>query len=306
MKKIPLIVVCGPTASGKTSLAIDIARELNTEIISADSIQIYKGLEIISAAPTEEEKALIPHHLINFKDISEEYSVGEFTSDAKKVIEKIVKNKKIPIICGGTGLYISSLINGIDFSQDSTDPSFRKELESRSSEELYSELLKEDPEAANWIHPNNTVRVIRALEIIKTTGSTFSQYRKDAAKNESPYDALIFFLNTRDRNVLYSRINERVDRMMAKGMHSEAMSALKKNPSKTALSAIGLKEFSLGDNLDSIISNIKQGTRHYAKRQITWFSRMENTCTLYLEDFSNKQSLSDYCITKIKEKFDCE
>lgn len=310
MKKIPLIVVCGPTASGKTGFAINLAKELNTEIVSADSVQIYKDIEILSAAPTEEEMENIPHHLVGFKELDEEYSVGDFVKDATDKVSQIYSKGKIPILCGGTGLYISSLIDGIDFSVQSSDKSVRAKFEkiadNEGRERLYNILLEKDPEAANWIHPNNLVRVIRALEIMEITGITFSKYRKNAAENESPYDAIVFFLNKRNREDLYRDIEFRVDSMILGGMEQEARNALSKNPSKTAFSAIGLKEFSLSDDIEEIIENIKKGTRHYAKRQISWFSRIPDTVKLFSEDFPSKAEMVNASLKMIKERFRIE
>lgn len=310
MNKIPLIVVCGPTASGKTGFAINLAKELNTEIVSADSVQIYKGIEILSAAPTEEEMENIPHHLVGFKQLNEEYSVGDFVKDAALKISEIYSKGKIPILCGGTGLYISSLIDGIDFSVQSSDKSVRAKFEeiakTEGGEKLYNILLEKDPEAANWIHPNNIVRVIRALEIMEITGITFSEYRKNAAEDESPYDVVVFFLNKRNREDLYRDIELRVDNMILGGMEKEAREAIAKNPSKTAFSAIGLKEFSLSDNTEEIIENIKKGTRHYAKRQISWFSRIPDTVKIFKEDFSSKSEMVNASLKIIKERFEIE
>ena len=307
MKKTPLIIVCGPTASGKTGLSIELAKKINTEIISADSIQIYKGIEVLSAAPNEKEKEGIPHHLIGFKDLSEEYSVSDFIRDAEKAISEISEKGKIPIICGGTGLYISSLIDGIDFSVNSNSAEVRARLEAitekEGTEKLYSILSEKDPEAAVWIHPNNKVRIIRALEIMEITGTTFSEYRRKAAENESQYDSIVFFLNKRNRESLYSDIELRVDKMIEEGMEKEAKTALEKSPSKTALAAIGLKEFSSNEPLEEIVSKIKKGTRNYAKRQISWFSRIKESVKLYKEDFSSPQEMADFCLTKIKERF---
>ena len=307
MKKTPLIVVCGPTASGKTDFAINLAKELNTEIVSADSIQIYRGIEVLSAAPTKEEMKNIPHHLVGFKELNEEYSVGDFVKDATLKISEIYAKGKIPILCGGTGLYISSLIDGIDFSVESSDKSVRAKFEdvakTEGGEKLYKMLLEKDSEAANWIHPNNTVRVIRALEIMEITGITFSEYRKNAAENESPYDAIVFFLNKRNREDLYRDIELRVDNMILSGMEKEARKAIEKNPSKTAFSAIGLKEFSLSNDIEEVIKNIKKGTRHYAKRQISWFSRIPDTVKLFSEDFSSKSEMVDAGLKIIKERF---
>ena len=311
MKK-PLIIITGPTASGKTGIAIKIANELKTEIISADSMQIYKGIETIAATPTKEEQNQVKHHLISFKNLNEEYSVSDFVNDASKIIDSI--SDKIPIICGGTGLYISSLINNIDFSENSSNAEIRKRLENELAElgpeALHNRLKEMDPEAAEWIHPNNKVRVIRALEIIETTGKTFTRYRIDAAKNEEKYDALVFALNFRNRETLYNRINKRVDAMLSNSMEAEAREALLNNPSKTAMAAIGLKEFSdyfLGlSDYEDIVEKIKQGSRNYAKRQITWIKRIPSVNWVFYEDFNSEDEMLYYITEKIKEHFNEE
>lgn len=312
MNKKPLIVVTGPTASGKTELAIKIAESLRTEIISADSMQIYKGIEIISAAPDENDKKRVKHHLVSFKELGDEYSVSDFIEDASDIIDNM--GDKVPVVCGGTGLYLSSLINNIDFSEDSHDESLRlkliEEMNEKGAEYMHRRLGELDSEAADSIHPNNRVRVIRAIEIITLTGKSFSEYKAEARKNSGKYDYIILALNYRNRELLYDRINKRVDSMLQKGMLDEAKHALSKNPSKTALSAIGLKEFKSyfsGDvSFEEAIEKIKQGTRNYAKRQITWIKKMPNVNWLYLEDFDSSDDIAEHSLKLIKERFTVE
>lgn len=313
MNKKPIIVITGPTASGKTELAISLAKCLNTEIINADSMQIYKGIDIISAAPSESEKKTVKHHLFGFKSLNDEYSVGDYVSDAERIISLHFGNK-IPIICGGTGLYISSLINSIDFTEESTNEDIRKrlkaEMEELGTEKMHQRLSVIDPKAAESIHPNNKIRVIRALEVIEITGKTFTEYKREAANTEKRYNALVFALNYKNRDTLYDRINLRVDKMLENGMEVEAKTAISSNPSKTANAAIGLKEFKEffdGEtDLLSVVENIKQASRNYAKRQITWFKKMQDVNWIYHEDFLNKNEITNYCLKIIKERLNFE
>ncbi len=313
MKKKPIIVITGPTASGKTELAISLAKYLSSEIINADSMQVYKGIDIISAAPTETEKQGVIHHLFGFKSLNDEYSVGDYVSDVERTISEHFENK-IPIICGGTGLYISSLINSIDFTKESTNMDIRArlktEMEELGAEQMHNRLALLDPEAAEAIHPNNKVRVIRALEIIEITGKNFTEYKREAINTEKKYDAIIFALNYKNRDTLYDRINSRVDKMLECGMEAEAKMALEKIPSKTANAAIGLKEFK--DYFDgktdiiSVAENIKKASRNYAKRQITWIKKMQDVNWLYHEDFQNTDDMKDYFLKIIKERLNFE
>ncbi len=313
MKKKPIIVITGPTASGKTDLSIKIAKYFNSGIINADSMQIYNGLDVISAAPTKEEKSAVPHYLFGFKGLNEEYSVGEYVSDAEKIINDVFCDT-IPVVCGGTGLYISSLINNVDFTQESSDEELRnrlkEEMERNGAETMHQKLSALDPEAAAIIHPNNKIRVIRALEIIELTGKTFTEYKKEAINTEKKYFPIIFALNYKNRDTLYDRINRRVDIMLENGMEEEARNALISEISKTASVAIGLKEFRSyfdGKNdLSAVTDQIKQSSRNYAKRQITWFKKMQDVNWLFHEDFGSSDEMLAYCIKIIKERLDIE
>lgn len=283
-EKPSIICVCGPTASGKTAYAINLAEEKNGEIVSCDSMQIYKYMDIGTAKATEEERARVPHHMIDFVHPDTNYSVADFTEDATQRIEDIISRGKMPILCGGTGLYIDSLLGGIDFSDEKKDEAYRGELWKMAEEEgagaVHALLAECDPDEAEKVHPNNIKRVIRALEICKTTGMTKTEADK-AAILGSPYNAQMIGL-TMDRERLYERINRRVDIMMEEGLLCEVEGLLEMNVRRdsTAMQAIGYKELIayLDGNctIDEAVDKIKQESRRYAKRQMTWFKRNKN------------------------------
>lgn len=280
-QKIPLVAVVGPTASGKSRLAVELAIRFHGEIISADSMQIYKGMAIGTAKPTEEEMRGIPHHLIDFADLSQPFSVADYVSLAKTCIEQIHARGKLPILAGGTGLYVRSLLHNVQFSESDKDEVLRRELKARAEQEgvqsLVDELRQFDPESAERIHPNNVGRVIRAIEIYRTTGVTMTQQLMESHLQPSPYHACVIGLDFADRQILYDRINARVDEMLKSGLVDEAREVLAQPGSKTALQAIGYKEllpyFNGEITLPQAVEHIKQETRHYAKRQLTWFRR---------------------------------
>lgn len=278
--KTKIIVVAGPTASGKTSVGIEIAKAINGEIISADSMQIYKGMSIATAAPTPFEQSEISHHLVEEFEQSREYSVSLFCDMARQLIKDITSRGKTPVIVGGTGLFIDSLVDNIRFTQADTDFELRNRLLKKDADELYDLLFSVDKEAAAKIHKNNKSRVVRALEIYYSSGITKTQQNEKSRLEESPYETLYFVLNYKDRNVLYNRINARVDKMIKNGLIEEAKSALDNENLKTSAQAIGHKElnpyFNGEISLETAIDNLKKETRHYAKRQITWFKRREN------------------------------
>ncbi|MCD7741973.1 MAG: tRNA (adenosine(37)-N6)-dimethylallyltransferase MiaA [Ruminococcus sp.] len=290
-KKIPLLVVCGPTASGKTGLAVDLAREYGGEVISADSMQIYKDMSIITARATEEEMRGVPHHLTGFLPLDKSFSTAEYVELARGCIEDIYSRGRLPIVCGGTGLYISSLLNNVRFDDTGADPKLRAELEGYAEQNgrhaLWERLKELDPEAAEKIHENNLVRVVRAIEVCITTGIPFSEQRRRNLGDESLYDSCVIRIDFEDRAELYERINIRVDRMLDAGMVDEAREIYEtKNPA-TAYQAIGYKEliaYLKGEaELDECVEKIKLETRHYAKRQLTWFRRMNDANTIYAQ-----------------------
>ena len=278
-----LIAIVGATASGKTSLSIELAKKYNGEIVSADSMQIYKGMDIATAKPTKEEMQGIPHHLIDFLSPTESFSVSEYVTLAKAAIDDITSRGKLPILCGGTGLYIRSLVENVKFSEEKTDEKLREELNERYKNEGGEVLLKElaefDEETAKTLHKNNGKRIIRAIEIYKTTGITMSQHIKNSKNEPSPYDLTAIGITYSDRQKLYDRINMRVDIMMKNGLLKETEDFYSRYNSNTASAAIGYKELKPyldGEvTLETAVEKLKQETRHYAKRQLTWFRRDE-------------------------------
>ena len=279
--KISIVCVVGPTASGKTGFSIEYAKKHNGEIISCDSMQIYKYMDIGTAKATKEEQKEVPHHMLDFVDPNTDYSVADFVEGARKCIEDISKRGRLPILCGGTGLYIDSIINNLEFSEEKRDDEYREYLQKMAEEngnEAVHKLLEEaDPIEAKKVHYNNVKRVIRALEICKTTGMTKTEADKLAIK-ESLYNAEIFGM-AMDRERLYERINRRVDMMMEEGLLDEVkrLLAMGIRRNSTAMQAIGYKEileYLDGEcDLASAVDKIKQESRRYAKRQMTWFRR---------------------------------
>lgn len=285
MSKIPLIVLMGPTASGKTSMAVEICKKYGGEVVTADSMQVYKYMDIGTAKPTYEEMQGIKHHMIDLVEPTEEYSLAEYVKEAKKVIEDIHSRGKLPVLAGGTGLYIDTLISDIELSDGDKDEDLRNELyeiaRNQGEDKLFEILREIDPASCETIHKNNVKRVIRAIEFFKTTGVKQSDHIKNTVKN-SPYDLTKICLSW-DREVLYERINKRVDIMFDMGLEEEVrkIRALGVSPNLTSMQGIGYKEvFPYLDghlSLEETKDIIKQGTRRYAKRQITWFKREENT-----------------------------
>lgn len=284
MSKIPLIVVAGPTASGKTGLAIDIANYVGGEIVSADSMQIYKYMNIGSAKPTQKERAKAVHHMIDFLEPDAEFSVADYTEMAHKVIADIYERKKIPIMAGGTGLYINSVVNDVTFGDMDTDyelrESLRKTAEEKGSEYLLHMLSEFDEVSAKRLHPNNLRRIIRAIEFYKITGKPISEHQEETKKTQSRYNPLMLCVNW-DREELYDRINRRVDMMMDEGLLDEVKRLMDMGYTKdlNSMQGIGYKEvmdyFDGKASLEETVEIIKQSSRRYAKRQLTWFRRDE-------------------------------
>ena len=287
-----IIVICGPTASGKTGLSLVLAKKFGGEIISADSMQVYKNLNIGTAKATDEEQQAAPHHLVDFLDPSEPYNVEIFTRLAKEKIEEISQRGNIPFIVGGTGLYMESLVNGITFTEQKSDKSVRNRLEQQLAENgnewLHQQLVEIDPEYAATVHPNNAVRVMRALEIYYTTGVTMTQQIAASRPKEKPYDVLFLATGFLDRAKLYENIDKRVDIMVQLGVLNEAEYVYKNRDTfVNSAAAIGYKEFFPYfegiQTLEECIENLKKSSRHYAKRQLTWFNRMEDINWLYVD-----------------------
>lgn len=272
-RKQKVIAVMGPTASGKSALALAVAARFGGEIVSCDSVQIYRGLDIGSAKPSAAEMAAVPHHMIDIKEPEETYSCADFAADAHAVIEEIASRNRLPILCGGTGLYMDRVLLDTDFSSAGEDPAYRAELERLDSDRLHEMLTAVDPSAAAAIHPHNRKRVIRALEIFHSTGETKTAWdARSERKGKSRYDAFRILL-TCDREWLYERIDRRVERMLEQGLTEEARAVLPRL-GKTAAGAIGYKElapFLRGEEpLERAADRLKQATRNYAKRQLTW------------------------------------
>lgn len=301
-----VIVICGPTASGKTKLGIKLAKKINGEIVSCDSMQIYKDMDIGTAKPTKTEQNEAKHYLIDFVSPDKRYSVAEYKNDAENVIDKIIKDNKTPIIVGGTGLYLNSLIYGIDYPDIKTDLNYRKELEEKVNkdglEEIYKEAKIIDPIAVEKISKNDKKRILRILEIYHSTGKTKTELEKESRKNGIKYDYRIFVLNM-PRCELYERINKRVDIMIKEGLIEEVKKIISKYKEfPTAMQGLGYKEVVefLENKItkEEMIEKIKMETRRYAKRQLTWFksykeatwleSNNTNNVDIILEDISEK------------------
>lgn len=281
-EKTKVLAVVGPTASGKTALAIELAKRFNGEVVSCDSMQIYKGMEIASAAPDENEMQGIVHHLIGFVSPNTKFSVSRYCDYAKKCITDIASRGKLPILCGGTGLYYSSLADGLTFVDAPADEKLRSELYQRAEKEggevLLRELARFDPETAARLHPNQIPRIVRAIEIYRESGLTITQQNELSRQGGCTLDMLVIGLNYKDRSVLYDRVNRRVDIMIQNGLVDEARKALEQYKG-TSVQAIGHKE--LAGYIEGTVSleecaeKLKQQTRRYAKRQLTWFRRDE-------------------------------
>ena len=305
MSKPLVVIISGPTASGKTGLSIEIAKRFNGEIVSADSMQIYKSMDIATAKPTKDETAEIRHHLIDFVEANENFSVAKYKQLALSAIDNILSRGKLPIVCGGTGLYIDTLMNNTVFL-DYEDSGIRERLEKRKEsdgiEGLYEELKKVDPDTACRLHLNDSKRIIRALEVYYLTGKTISEQNSLSHKEESPYDFLLFVLSAHNREILYKRINDRVDKMLDMGLVEEAGSFFASDISKTAKQAIGYKELKPyldGEiSLETAVEKLKMETRRYAKRQLTWFRNKKNVNWLYIDD---EKSVSDECAQIISQ-----
>ena len=312
-EKIPVLAVVGPTAAGKTALGISLAKALYGEIVSCDSMQIYRGQPIGTAQPTPEEQAAVPHHLVSFLDVRESFSVSDYVELAGQTIRELWGRGKLPVLVGGTGLYARSLLRGFSFTDSCRDESLREELFRRGEEEgpeaLYRELEALDPVSAKEIHPNNVKRVIRALEYCKLSGEPFSAQAERSKSALPPYRSLMLCVSFRDREKLYSRIDRRVDKMLEAGLLEEAerFYDLCKTcgAPPTAAQAIGYKElfpYFAGDaSLDEAVENLKRESRRYAKRQITWFSREPDARYLYADDYDSPEELLEEGLRLAKE-----
>lgn len=301
---IKTVFIVGPTASGKTALSIEIAKKFGGEIVCADSMQIYKGIHIASAAPDEEEKCSVPHHLLEFLDLTQSFSVADYVKLARKCIEDINSRGKLPVIVGGTGLYINSLLDNIEYTEQETDLELRAKLEEKFSliggEEMLKELAQFDKTAANSLHPNNRRRIIRAFEVYLTTGKTITEQNILSKQNEGNFDALVLGINYKNRELLYNRINQRVDIMLGNGLLKEAQNNLNFTAKNGGFQAIGHKElhgyFKGECSLEQAKENLKMQTRRYAKRQLTWFNKDNRINWLYPDEDSNILSKAEVLV----------
>ena len=307
-----ILVIVGPTASGKTRMAVELAKAHNGEVVSADSMQIYRRMDIGTAKPTREEMRGVPHHMIDVADPEEDFSVARYVEMASACVDDILSRGKLPIVAGGTGLYVDSLLSGRTFAAFSPDSSLRKELEAelaeRGGEAMLAELSRVDPEAAARLHPNDHKRIVRALEVYRSTGKTISEHNRETRALPPRYEALTIGLNFQDRADLWARIDQRVDQMAAAGLEREVRELLSSglSPRCTAMQAIGYKEMAAalrgdGDTARAA-EEIKLRSRQYAKRQLTWFRRNPEAHWLLWEknpNFGNARQRS----TELLEEF---
>lgn len=298
MQKI--IAIVGPTASGKTGLSVTLAARYGGEILSADSMQIYAEMNIGTAKPTLEERAGVPHHLMGHVSVEETYNVASFAEDARRVLAELESRNKLPFICGGTGLYIDHLLSDTEFFDIPLNKAVRKKYqamaESQGNEAVFRLLAGSDPQLAEKLHPNDSKRVIRGLEVLEITGRKLSELQAQSHR-ESPYDVLWIGLNYRDRQKLYDRINYRVDVMMKDGLLDEINTLLRNySLSSTARAAIGYKEIidamEAGTDIAEAVELVKQKSRNYAKRQLTWFGRNQEIHWFYRDELSDSELLA--------------
>lgn len=307
MEKIPVIAVVGPTASGKTKLAIEICKKYDGEVVSADSMQIYRYMNIGTAKPSQEEMEGIPHHLMDFVAPGESFSVAKYVTLAKEVIQDIHSRGKVAVIAGGTGLYVDSLLSNIRFSESKGDEQLRQELSEiavkQSPQALWDMLNEIDPDTAATLHPNNVWRIIRAIEVYRLTGKTMWQTQEESRRQPSPYKALLLGMNYRDRAKLYDRVNLRVDKMLEQGLLEETKQLLEMGFTGTAHQAIGYKE--LMPYLEGVlplevcVDTLKQESRRYAKRQLTWFRRNQNIQWIYADDYQDPAEIYKTAMNRI-------
>jgi len=311
-KKRPLIVLTGPTSVGKTKLSIALAKAVNGEIISADSMQVYHHMDIGTAKITKEEMDGVNHYLVDQYEPDEEFNVVEFQKEAKKAIEEIYAKGKIPLIVGGTGFYIQAVLNDIDFTENEQDTTYRRELEELANKEgagvLHQMLREVDEESAEAIHENNVKKVIRALEFFKMTGEPISKHNVEQRAKKSPYQFMYFVLDQK-RDVLYANIDKRVDIMMENGLLEEVkrLKEMGYDRSLVSMQGIGYKEilaYLEGEcSLEEAVYIIKRDTRHFAKRQMTWFRRERDVTMVPKQDFENDEDkILEYMLKLLREK----
>ncbi len=311
MKKEPLIILTGPTAVGKTKLSISLAKAIDGEIISADSMQVYRGMDIGSAKIKKEEMQGVPHYLIDVLEPQEEFHVVKFQQMAKEAMQKIRAKGKIPIVVGGTGFYIQALLYDIDFTENEKDDAYRRQLEQLAKEKgaayLHDMLRQVDEKSAEEIHENNVKRVIRALEFYHQTGKKISEHNEEERGKESPYDFCYFVLND-ERQKLYERIDRRIDEMVEEGLIEEVCTLKAQGFTRDMVSMQGLGYKEILDYLDGkttleeAIYILKRDTRHFAKRQITWFRRERDVIWVEKEQFRyEEENMLEFLIEKIRK-----
>lgn len=305
-EKTPLLIVAGPTATGKSDSAVELALRMNGEVISADSMQVYRGMDIGSAKVTVEEMRGVPHHLIDCADPSENWNVVRFQKEARRAVQDIASRGRLPILCGGTGFYIQALLYDIDFTQMDENTPLRDRLSALAAEKgpeaVHALLLEKDPASAAAIHPNNLKRVIRAIEFMEESGGSIAAHNLQQRERESAYRS-VFFVLTMDRARLYERIDRRVDIMMERGLVEEVarLRAMEIQRDSTSMQGIGYKQvygYLDGDyDLEEAVRLIKRDTRHFAKRQLTWFKREKDVIWTDLDRFENRQQMWDHMQT---------
>lgn len=307
-KKMPLLVLSGPTASGKTALSVCLAQHCHAQIVCADSMQIYAGLSIGTARPTEQEMQGVPHHLFGFLSVREDFSVARYAEKAHQAIRQIDQNGSLPMLCGGTGLYIQAVTENLTYTPQTADVQVRSHLKQRLEQEgaqiLWNELNAIDPQTAARVHLNDHGRIVRALEVYHTSGITLSQQNLRSRAVPSPYRVCHLTLDYRDRERLYRRIDQRVDMMMQQGLEQEAIGFFRDPQASTAAQAIGYKElrpYLTGEcSREQAVEQLKLSTRRYAKRQLSWFRHMPGVKTLYCDDYPDLPSLTEAAIKQIE------
>lgn len=309
--KQPLIILTGPTAVGKTALSIGLAKAVSGEIISADSMQVYRGMNIGTAKIRPEEMQGVPHHLIDILPPQEAFHVADFQKRCKRCMQEIYGRGRIPILVGGTGFYIQSVLYDIAFQETAAEEGYRKQLEQEAETQgaavLHQKLAAVDPEAAIQIHPNNIKRVIRALEYYQQTGQPISGHNEEERQKDSPYHFVYYVLNL-PRDILYERINERVEQMRQEGLEEEVSRLLREgcDRSMVSMQGLGYKEMIAalqGEiSVEEAYAKIKQETRHFAKRQLTWFRRERDVSWIAKEQFADEAAILDFCIEDLKQR----
>ena len=310
-KRGPLVIIAGPTATGKTSASVELAGRLGGSVISADSMQVYRGMDIGSAKVTQEERKDIPHYLIDIADPHDAWNVVRFQKEAEAAAEEIYQAGRLPFLVGGTGFYIQALLYGIDFTEMDADTECRTSMEEEAKkgggEALYKRLQQVDPEAAEAIHPNNVKRIIRALEFAqKSGGKRISEHNRSQHRRGPAYDA-VFFVFTMDREKLYARIDARVDRMMEKGLADEVRRLRDQGLTKEDVSMQGigyrqiLRALDGEYSMEEAVRLIKRDSRRFAKRQLTWFRRERGVTWINLDDYSDERTLLDHMENVIRQ-----